>query len=501
MNEAYLNGNLIREYDKSQLGDEPDALFAVDILAAAENNNPVYGVEGAWGYGYEKKDSNSFGDANFERIYEWDDKNQLIKTKDGLYTTYYVYNNEGDRVAKYTERSETLYFNKFWSWHIDPANAFAGGQLSKHIFLGDTRIVTKLSQETNNYIDAEKQRLYFYHSDHLGSASLITDYKGNEYERLEYTPYGELWVDLSEYTGSTYLPFKFSAKEMDSETGLYYYGARYLDSKYSLWKSTDPALGEYIPKAPINEQARQYNQNLPGMGGIFNPINANLYHYAGNNPVRYVDPDGRESAYVLATSGACHMGHGALFVKVDEYYYFFEINTTGNSLNQNDTILNEDKQGIDYSIELLCSLPIGFPTVSTMQSLDQGDESGAILRIFKTKTDLMTYLSRNKYDVVIEFSTTEEQDELIKNKAIIKGTNFGNYNLITNSCGIYARDCLVVEGTGIKPISYEDDWLSFPFSKSIPRVIGKNLLLANKNVTSYDPKNFGINCTIPEVTE
>lgn len=38
LNEAYLNGNLIREYDKSQLGDEPDALFAVDILAAAENN-------------------------------------------------------------------------------------------------------------------------------------------------------------------------------------------------------------------------------------------------------------------------------------------------------------------------------------------------------------------------------------------------------------------------------------------------------------------------------
>lgn len=54
-------------------------------------------------------------------------------------------------------------------------------------------------------------------------------------------------------------------------------------------------MGEYIPKAPIDEEAKKYNQNLPGMGGVFNHINGNLFAYAANNPVKYTDPDGRET--------------------------------------------------------------------------------------------------------------------------------------------------------------------------------------------------------------
>ena len=85
----------------------------------------------------------------------------------------------------------------------------------------------------------------------------------------------------------------FQKVEMDEETGLYYYGARYLDPKYSRWLSGDPALGDYIPKAPIDDEAKKHNENLAGMGGVYNTVNLHLYHYAGNNPVKYEDPDGK----------------------------------------------------------------------------------------------------------------------------------------------------------------------------------------------------------------
>jgi RHS repeat-associated protein len=230
-------------------------------------------------------------DGVYQRNYRWNERNLLSETVDGTYTVQYRYGADGQRALKFTASSgrSTVYFNRMWQ----TSDARADWVQSKHIYLNEDRIATKYNSEGNENTSAEKERTYYYHSDHLGSAQVVTNWRGQIHERLEYTPYGELWID---WKGGTALedttPFRFTGKEMDAETGFYYYGARYLDPKTSRWISADPALGEYVPSAPVDEEAKKRNGNLPGMGGVFNYVNMHVYHYAGNNPVKYTDPDG-----------------------------------------------------------------------------------------------------------------------------------------------------------------------------------------------------------------
>jgi hypothetical protein len=70
-----------------------------------------------------------------------------------------------------------------------------------------------------------------------------------------------------------------------------------------MWISADPAMGDYIPSAPVDEEARKRNGNLPGMGGVYNYVNMHVYHYAGNNPIRYTDPTGKYISSFIAGLG------------------------------------------------------------------------------------------------------------------------------------------------------------------------------------------------------
>ena len=92
--------------------------------------------------------------------------------------------------------------------------------------------------------DATKEETFFYHSDHLGSTSYITDDKANITQYDAYLPYGELLVD--EHSSSEDLPYKFNGKQFDEETGLYYYGARYMNPMASIWYGVDKLTEKYV---------------------------------------------------------------------------------------------------------------------------------------------------------------------------------------------------------------------------------------------------------------
>ena len=281
------NGNITAEKD-GPFTEDDEFIFTYNY----DPDTDVYDTDYGFGLDAPKETEESHPENLFayRRNYTWNEKNLLTKSSDRTYTVHYRYGEDGQRALKYTEegRSETLYFNNFYTIHIpvQDKNNPQGLRVHKHIFVGNSRLVTAMTHTDNNGNNAEqREKRYYYHSDHLGSAQFVTDWRGRQYEHIEYTPYGELWIE-EVAVGLDKLPFRFTGKEMDEETRLYYYGARYLDPKYSRWLSGDPALGDYIPSAGAD------SSKLAGMGGVYNTVNLHLYHYAGNNPVKYTDPTG-----------------------------------------------------------------------------------------------------------------------------------------------------------------------------------------------------------------
>ena len=141
--------------------------------------------------------------------------------------------------------------------------------------------------------DTTKEETFFYHSDHLGSTSYITDDKANITQYDAYLPYGELLVD--EHSSSEDLPYKFNGKQFDEETGLYYYGARYMNPITSLWYGVDQLTEKYVLESP--------------------------YAYCHTNPIMFFDRDGNDGVLVsLGNSfqkvGVVGMTAGVIAVEV-----------------------------------------------------------------------------------------------------------------------------------------------------------------------------------------
>ena len=118
-----------------------------------------------------------------------------------------------------------------------------------------------------------EKNIFFYHPDHLGSSSYITGQDGKVSQHTEYIAFGEILFD--EHNTEHTMPYLFNGKELDQETGLYYYGARYYDPKVSIFVNVDPLVEKTMQP----------------------------YAYANNNPVMRVDPDGRIDDWVEKANG------------------------------------------------------------------------------------------------------------------------------------------------------------------------------------------------------
>jgi RHS repeat-associated protein len=110
----------------------------------------------------------------------------------------------------------------------------------------------------------------FYHSDHLGSTSVVTNEQGNLVQQIGYYPFGNYL-----YTNNNQQPvvnYTFTGQEADDEIGLYNYNARLYD----------PVLGRFISADTI----------VPEPGNL---QALNRYSYCLNNPLIYIDPSGNWS--------------------------------------------------------------------------------------------------------------------------------------------------------------------------------------------------------------
>ena len=113
--------------------------------------------------------------------------------------------------------------------------------------------------------------IYYYHPNHLGSTSFVTDQNQTITQGFLYAPFGEITTEYNATFGNDIIPkYSFNAKELDEETGMYYYEARYYAPP--TFTSRDPLFEKYFWMSP--------------------------YAYCANNPVKYVDPTGMEGIVV-----------------------------------------------------------------------------------------------------------------------------------------------------------------------------------------------------------
>lgn len=278
----------------------------------------------------------------------WDEEDHMkaFFSPDQAVFHYYTYDCNGDRTIKYNLANDAVLFQNGAS--VEPTSMIMTGykvypnpyvvvssdnKYTKHYFAGDKRIASRLGDnpglfnktasaakkpgdeaavdpETDfkeylkkagfesSQIDTEfakssaQDGLYYLHGDHLGTATYVTDDTGLPTQFFLNLPFGETFAE-QQILGRYQNQYKFNAKELDSETGFYYYGARYYNPRLSVWYGVDPLASDYPDVSP--------------------------FVYSFDNPVKYTDPTGMapDLAIDAEPSGCCQQAKGFALTVAD----------------------------------------------------------------------------------------------------------------------------------------------------------------------------------------
>ncbi|AUX48443.1 toxin [Sorangium cellulosum] len=204
----------------------------------------------------------------------WDEDDQVRSTNlGGGGVVYYTYDAAGQRVRKVWEHSgiieERIYVGGYEVYRKRDATGLVLERQTLHVMDGARRVAmveTKTVDTSGPFTVTPRVRYQL--DNHLGSASLEVDGAGLVIGYEEYHPYGTTaYWSASSAAEVSRKRYRYTGKEKDEETGLYYYGARYYAPWLGRWTSADPA------------------------GMVDGP---NLYAYVRGNPVRLRDPNGMQ---------------------------------------------------------------------------------------------------------------------------------------------------------------------------------------------------------------
>jgi RHS repeat-associated protein len=213
----------------------------------AANNRLVRMAIGEINYDYVYDDNGSMTDETTSRHFEWDysDRLRVFRTQttnsEPTVHAHYLYDSGGRRIMKVVRQMGgsvelTVYIDGIFEHHRQ-----LGGSIRENnaLHVMDDRGRVALLRVGPDFFSDATPPIKYHLNDHLGSSNVIiggADSTAAELvNREEYTPYGE--TSFGSFARKRY---RFSGKELDEESGLYYFGARYLACRLGRWANCDP---------------------------------------------------------------------------------------------------------------------------------------------------------------------------------------------------------------------------------------------------------------------